>query len=139
MENRYRAVTDKEADDSLRPLEALEIEVAAEFASSSAMPKVNIGSAGRQNHQPSNLTAGELKLVRAVVKHPMQASSEYPKLARISPNTFQKTRPSLISRGLIREHKLESGGRGRSTILLEPLPAAIELVSADGNDVAMGS
>lgn len=139
MDNRYRVVTDKEADDSLRPLEALKVEVAAEFASCSAMPKIDIDSAGQRNHQPGNLTASELKLVRAVVKHPMQASSEYPKLARISPNTFQKTRPTLISRGLIREHKLESGGRGRSTILLEPLPAAIELVSADGNDVAMGS
>lgn len=139
MENRYRAVTDKEADESLRPLEALEVEVAAEFASFSVMPKVNIGSAGQRNHQPDNLTAGELKLVRAVVKHPMRASSEYPKLARISPNTFQKTRPALISRSLIREHKLESGGRGRSTILLEPLPAAIELVLANENGVAMGS
>ena len=139
MENRYRAVTDKEADDSLIPLEALEVDVAAEFASCPAMPKIDIGSAGQRNHQPDNLTAGELKLVRAVVKHPMQASSEYPKLARISPNTFQKARPLLISRGLIREHKLESGGRGRSTILLEPLPAAIELVSANENWVAMGN
>ncbi|GAH58839.1 unnamed protein product [marine sediment metagenome] len=138
MENRYRAVTDKEADDSLRPLEALEVDVAAEFSSCSAMSKTGTGSAYQRDHKLDNLSAGELKLVRVVVRHPMRASSEYPKLARISPNTFQKARPLLISRGLIREHKLESGGRGRSTILLEPLPAAIELVSANENGVAMG-
>jgi hypothetical protein len=133
MEIPFRVVTDKEADDSLRPLEALEIEVAEEFAHCSDIPKTDIPFTDQRNNPVDNLTSSELKLVMAVIKNPMQASSEYPKLAKISPNTFQKARPSLIDKGLIREHKMESGGRGRSTILLEPLPTAIELFSSDDN------
>lgn len=76
------------------------------------------------------LSEPALRLLRAIVDHPLRPSSEYPSLARISPNTLQKLRPALVGRGLIREHKLEAGGRrGRSTLMLEPLEAARELLS----------
>jgi hypothetical protein len=77
----------------------------------------------------------ERRLLRAIVEHPLRPSSAYPSLARISPNTFQKLRPALVGRGLVRERKLESGGRrGRSTLRLEPLDAARELLSAGGEE-----
>ena len=62
----------------------------------------------------------------------MQRSSEYAKLAGMSPNTVGKARIILIKKSLIREHKLESGGRGRAAILLEPLEAAKKLLAETG-------
>jgi hypothetical protein len=45
----------------------------------------------------------------------------------------------LIDRGLVRERKLESGGRrGRSTLRLEPLDAARELLSAGSDNGCKG-
>ena len=138
MENRNKKISDHEADESLKPLEALPIEVAPEFCDYFALRNTDIEPAGKRSHKSDNLTAGELKLLRAVVKYPMRASSEYPKLARISPNTFQKVRPGLMNKGLVREHKLDSNRRGRSTVLLEPLPEGIELISADKSKDVMG-
>jgi hypothetical protein len=134
MNNRCeKPVTDSEADASLKPLESLDVEVASEFMVGWPLQKAHNGSAGRADQRSDGLSVSELRLIKAVVKYPMRASSEYPKLAGISPNTLQKIRPGLIEKGLIREHKLESGTRGRSTILLEPLAAAIELASDQNN------
>lgn len=124
--NLHKVVTDREADESLKPLDGLHVEVATEFFNKTMMPD----AVGQQGCRSDILSPSELRLVQAVVKNPMRPSGEYPKLARISPNTFQKVRPGLVDKGFIREHRLESGGRGRNTILLEPLEAAIELVSA---------
>jgi hypothetical protein len=124
--NLHKVVTDREADESIRPLEELPMEVATEFFNKTMMSN----DVSQQARQSDILSPSELRLVQAVVKNPMRPSGEYPKLARISPNTFQKVRPGLVDKGFIREHRLESGGRGRTTILLEPLEAAIELVSA---------
>lgn len=65
---------------------------------------------------------------KAVADNPMQPSSTYPKTAGISSKTAKKVRQQLISKGLIKEHTLDTGGRGRSSILLEALPAGIEAV-----------
>jgi hypothetical protein len=70
----------------------------------------------------------EYHFCKAVVNQPMQASSTYPKLAGISSKTAKKVRDQLVSRIYIREHTLDSGDRGRSSILLEPLPAGVEAV-----------
>ena len=65
---------------------------------------------------------------KAVVGSPMKPSSEYPKLAGISPNKAKEVRQRLCAMNYIKEHTLETGSKGRSTILLEPLPDGISAV-----------
>ena len=70
----------------------------------------------------------EFRFCQAVVDQPMQPSSSYSSLAKVSPKSVKQIREQLIFKKYIKEHILDSGGRGRSTILLEPLPAGIEAV-----------
>ena len=65
----------------------------------------------------------EYRFCKAVEDHPLQPSSRYTKLAGISSKTAVKLRQALVAKGFIREQTVDSGGRGRSTILLEPLEA----------------
>ena len=60
----------------------------------------------------------KVKVLKVVGGNQMLPSSEYPKLAGISPNTFQKIRRQLLEEGLIDEHKLQMTGRGRSRLVL---------------------
>ena len=132
MTDESMLVSDEEADRSLASLVTRPVVPAAEWQQ---WPQT--GRATKAAITPSgaaDLSEAELRLLRAIVEHPLEPSSEYPSLAHISPNSFQKLRPALIDRGLVREHKLESGGRrGRSTLMLEPLDAARELLAA-GSD-----
>ena len=130
MTDKPMIVSDDEADRSLESLVTGPLVPATGFERFG-----EIGPLTAKATDPAKAPAseGELKLLRAIVNNPLRPSSEYPKLARVSPNTFQKLRPALVSRGLVRERKLESGGRrGRSTLMLEPLDAARELLSAYG-------
>jgi hypothetical protein len=70
----------------------------------------------------------EYHFCKAVVNQPMLASSTYPKLAGISSKNAKKVREQLIAKAYIREHALDSGDRGRSSILLEALSAGIQAV-----------
>ncbi len=65
----------------------------------------------------------EYQFCKAVVDHPLQPSSRYPKLAGVSSKAAVKLRRALVAKGFIRERIIDSGGRGRSTILLDPLGA----------------
>jgi len=131
--DRTNVVTDSEADKSLESLRTGLVVPATGIRPllRSGPSMVTIADSGQATR-----TRAELRLLRAVVEHPLRPSSEYPGLARISPNTFQKLRPDLIRRGLIKVRKLESGGRrGRGTLRLEPTDAARKLLSAsDGNE-----
>ena len=132
MSNRQRMVSDAEADKSLESLITGPLVPATGFErfGEIAQPQAKVTDPAK-----AAASEAELKLLRAIVDNPLRPSSEYPRLARISPNTFQKLRPILISRGLIRERKLETGGhRGRSTLRLEALEAARELLSACDQD-----
>ena len=81
---------------------------------------------------PEILSPSELGLLQAIVSHPMRPSSDYVKLARISPNTLRKLRPIFLQRGFIKEHLLDKSGRGRSARIWEPLASA-EKVLAENN------
>jgi hypothetical protein len=70
----------------------------------------------------------EYRFCKAVVDHPMQKSSTYSRLAGISSKHAKQTREFLIENRYIREHVLESGGRGRSSLLLEALSEGIDAV-----------
>ena len=59
----------------------------------------------------------------------MQSSSTYHKLAGMSSKTAKNIRQQLVSKGFIKEHALDSGGRGRSSILLEVLPGGTKAIN----------
>ena len=71
----------------------------------------------------------EFRFCKAVVAEPMLPSSRYPALAGMAPKTAQPIRESLLTKGYLREHKIETGRRGRSAICLEPLPAGIAAIA----------
>jgi len=74
------------------------------------------------------------KILLRLLHNPMLPSSSYVKLAKISPNTLSKLRPVLIDKGFIREHIMDSGNRGRSRRVWEPLDAAKEILSSQPSD-----
>ncbi len=127
-------VTDQQADESLKPLESLAVEP-VEFSNWSAVDCITVQNEIQAKGQAANqLTDSELRLLQAVVDNPMQPSSSYVKLAKISPNTLSKLRPVLIDRGFIREHLMDSGNRGRSRRVWEPLGAAKEIFSSQPSE-----
>lgn len=65
----------------------------------------------------------EYRFCKAVADHPLKPSSAYPKLAGMSSKTAQTVRRSLVGKGYIREHTLDTKGRGRSALVLEALAA----------------
>ena len=65
----------------------------------------------------------EYRFCKAVADHPLWPSSRYPKLAGVSSKTAVKIRRALVAKSFVRERIVDSGGKGRSTILLEPLEA----------------
>ena len=65
----------------------------------------------------------EYRYLKAIADHPMQPSSAYSKLAGIRAASAGPLRDGLIRRGYIRSHLLDGSRRGRSTLLLEALPA----------------
>jgi hypothetical protein len=133
MTDKLMIVSDDEADRSLEALVTGRLVPATGFGQAQETGQTTKARTGDPNKAATS--AAELRLLRAIVDHPLRPSSEYPKLARISPNTFQKLREAFVSRGLVKERKLESGGRrGRSTLMLEPLDAARELLSACGEN-----
>lgn len=68
----------------------------------------------------------EYALCKAIADSPMQPSSIYPKLAGISSKSAKPIREHLVSKAYIRQHQVDSGSRGRTSILLEALPKGIQ-------------
>lgn len=127
---KLQVVTDVEADESLKSLDCLKVEP-VEFSNWSAVENITIKDEGTYSKENSHqLTDSEFRYLKAIVDKPMQASSTYPKLAGVSSKTAGKFRKTFVSKGFIKEHKLETGGRGRNTILLEVLTAGIKAVNA---------
>jgi len=121
-----KSVSDKEADQTLTSLSHFKVDP-VEFTHWSAKPRIEVPC--RQT-QAATLTDSEYRLLKAIVDNPMLPSSQYVKLAKISPNTLSKLRPDLIQRGLIREHQVDSGKRGRTKRVWEPLEAGIKAAQA---------
>ena len=96
-----------------------------EIESSPGMDSVDQSNPGGS----PDLGPTERRVLIVIVKNPMLPSSKYPKLAGISPNTWQKIRSHFVEKGWIRQHRLQTGNRGRSTVLIEPLDAGIQLVN----------
>ncbi len=121
-------ITDGEADESLKSLSTGPVVPATEFFNSYGIGQINdnAASCNRASSTPEDV---EIRLMRTIVEHPMQPSSQYAKLAGISPNTFRKVRPILKDKGWISEHKLQANARGRSAILLGPTELGTKYLS----------
>lgn len=117
--------TDDDAKRSLSTLAAIRTVPAPEFARWQPFHSVELSS------EPAavapELSKGELAFLAAVVASPGLPSSEYSKIAGISGKRCIEIRKRLIDLGYIREHELATGGRGRTSIILEPLERAAEV------------
>ena len=133
MNDEDNIVTNVEADQSAASLEAGSIVPAREFLTW-AETTLDQSAPGLKDGTCGGLNSAELRFLRAVVEHPMQASSEYAKLAGVSPNTLRKIRPALVEKGFIRENRLDRNSRGRTAILLEPLEPARQLVQGQSGE-----
>ena len=129
-------MTDEEADQTIASMDAGDI-VPAAIANRDGIeiPHEDQKTDTQKTSVTSEeLTPAEFKLVRAVVESPMRVSSDYVKLAGISPNTLRKLRPILIEKGLIKEHCSEGSVRGRTARRWEPLDAARLAVEKSTNN-----
>ena len=75
------------------------------------------------------LTDHERRFLKAIVAHPLQSQSAYPKLAGMKPADAKAARLVLVSRGLIVERKVSLNARGRQPTLLEATDAGRELAA----------
>lgn len=94
-------------------------------------PQQNPIGPSRQ-HSPELLTDIERRFLKAVIDHPGQPSGKYAKLARIGPAQAVKARRRLVELGVLREHQVNTGARGRSSIVVEPLSKAHDAARAAG-------
>jgi len=116
----------QESLDDLGPLSSLPTVPAKEFQAwgdnigFSATPATKGSSAFESDR--------EYRLCKAIAENPLLASSKYPKLAGISSKTAGPLRLKLIARGLVREHVLDSGKRGPSSLILEATPEGVKAI-----------
>lgn len=61
----------------------------------------------------------EYRFCKVVAEYPLQRSSSYPSMIRMSSKTAKKLREQLVAKKVLRERLFDSGKRGRSSILLE--------------------
>ena len=111
-------VTDKEADESLKLLLTGIVEPAYEFFEPYSLGQINDNNPSTRKGSSNSRVDIKIKILTVIAENQTLPSSEYPKLAGISPNTFQKLRRLLLEEGLISEHKLQMVGRGRSRLVL---------------------
>ena len=119
-----RKQTTPGATSGLESLDALPTVRAAEFADWAHRDSAPESSSAPPPRSPFS-SDQVYRFCRAVANHPMEPSSAYPKLAGVSPKSAKAIRRELTEKGLICEHLMDLGGRGRSAILLEALPAGI--------------
>ncbi|MCK5000312.1 MAG: hypothetical protein KAS23_12285 [Anaerohalosphaera sp.] len=126
----FKVVTDNEADQSLKALDCIDVEP-VEFSNWSAIERIEVkdNAVHKTTVNVNQLTESEFRLLKAIIDNPMLPSSSYVKLARISPNTLKKLRPILIEKGFIAEHTVDSGTRGRSKRIWEPLEAGKQAIT----------
>lgn len=76
----------------------------------------------------SGLSNAEIRYIKSVIDHPGKPSSALPKLAHVSSRRAQEIRRHLVDMGYLREHRVSTGKRGRSAVVLEPLEPALQAI-----------
>jgi hypothetical protein len=126
--NPLKPVTDSQADQSLAILDKFDTEKMELTNWPASGCVIADNTTVSKNQIDFQLTDSELRLLKAIVDNPMLPSSDYVKLARISPNTLAKCRPILIQKGFIKEHLMDSGKRGRTKRIWEPMEFTRQVV-----------
>jgi hypothetical protein len=75
-----------------------------------------------------SLTEHQRRLLIAVVDHPLEPLTSYPKLACIKPSDAKKARIALVELGLIRIRTVSIKGRGRPPKIIEPTQSTLAIV-----------
>ena len=106
-------------------LDSLTTKPAAEFAawSSELEPEPVASSSPFAKDQ-------DYRFCRAVADQPLQPSSVYPKSAGVSPKDAVAIRQRLMEAGYLRSRQLDTGRRGRSSLLLEITDAGRQALAA---------
>jgi len=116
----------------LATLLALPVEPATEFHNwrpDGSVIAVDEPAAQRPIERPSVCSLGdaELRFLHCVVEHPGEPSSAYARLSGLGTHQAIAARKKLIAENCLREHRVNTSAKGRSSIVLEPLPAALEI------------
>ncbi len=74
------------------------------------------------------LSEADVRYLRTVIEHPALPSSAYPKLVGMGTRRTQQIRCRLVDLGYLREHNVNTGTKGRASIVLEPLKVAFQVV-----------
>lgn len=121
--------TDPRVATGLDELLALPTQRAEEFVHWT--PEPTYGRQGPTDRQTrtAGLTDAETGFLRAVVDNPGRPSSQYAKLAGIGTHQAIAIRKHLVDQGYLREHRVSTGARGRTSIVLEPSPKAADILS----------
>lgn len=82
------------------------------------------------------LSEVELRYLRCVLEQQGKPSTEYAKLAKIGHKRAQRIRQHLFELGYLRERNVNTSqdGRGRMSIMLEPLEPAFTILQQGGKD-----
>ena len=80
------------------------------------------------------LTDLERRYLQAVVGNPGKASSFYARAVRVSGRRAAEIRVRLVKEGYVRQHEV-TGKRGRTSILLEPLPPAFNATTTHARPI----
>jgi hypothetical protein len=121
--------TDKEyTSPGLATLLALPVEPATEFQNWGPDGSVIVMDESPTGPVKVNpLSDAELRLLKAVVEHPGEPSGAYCKLAGLGTHQAIAARKKLTAEGYLREHRMNTSAKGRASIVLEPLPVALEI------------
>jgi hypothetical protein len=124
-------LSDVEVQSSLSPLRELPAKFDDRFAHWQLHPIAEVAKPA-ESATPL-LSETELRFLRVLVSSPGHAVSFYCRTTRLNGKRLVEIRQRLIAQGYIREHAvvLNARGRGRSSIVIEPLAPAIEAVRAN--------
>lgn len=128
------SVSDETAAASVRALDALPTVFAEEFADWQPQYSVQVSDPPPMKSPTEKpvLDEAAIRFLKAVLQNPGQPSSAYARLARLGTKQAVAIRVRLVGAGYLREHGVSTGGRGRQSIVLEPLPPAYGAVAAAG-------
>lgn len=117
----------------LGPLSVLPVVPAVEYLDWLSREGNVVPSVARTPSQPAPksstvLSDAELRFLRAVVEQPGRPSGEYARLAHVGTHQAVSIRGNLVEGGYLREHRVNTRPRGRTAIILEPLPMAVSAI-----------